>query len=597
MVRFKPTPTAPTPGTSQVWTDVITDRNGHVWTLHAPALCGQYVTGDWWVYGSVRVIDISPEPKTITDAQTGLPRFVNGSQINPSTADHLVNPNNPSAVSARQAFDEGMYYDSKKHGNEWAPFFNAQLKVTPPFNLDPGDSLVSTWTEVRAAGSRPQVQRAAILTCVSSIPDDDDFRPAYGKTKGPTFNYASVDLDADARKLDPTGTTPLALATVEGWFDGPWLAHIPGNQKREIAPGAWMPDYSREHTVRLSVGALTLMRNDLTAAQLKPLAAGMIQAAIDWYYMFQDVPDGAWMWATGAGQNNGVRPLLLLGGYLLGDATQFDALVGNEVNQPFHVAETSTGVYNYGIGGYGATRPGGQLKWAALGDPEWGSAQYVGEDGTLALHPFRYVDTTILWDQEDQPPIPYTPTPDQKEAVQYRRCCSANTWWGEALFILAAGLRSQWNTGLLDADAWFEYLDRYRIVESGKGGTLSFITQWPIEMWDLHRATYLPAVWTGTDAPYGTLEIDDTDSPYAALPEDEYIECDATSGNIVVDLPAVSNGKVFIVKKVDASANTVTVDGNGAETIDGAATQVLTTQYDTLVIRGVGGHWSITSTI
>jgi len=50
-------------------------------------------------------------------------------------------------------------------------------------------------------------------------------------------------------------------------------------------------------------------------------------------------------------------------------------------------------------------------------------------------------------------------------------------------------------------------------------------------------------------------------------------------------------GRIYVVKKFDASANTVTVDGAGTETIDGAATVVLSTQYARAVIQAVNGNW------
>lgn len=69
----------------------------------------------------------------------------------------------------------------------------------------------------------------------------------------------------------------------------------------------------------------------------------------------------------------------------------------------------------------------------------------------------------------------------------------------------------------------------------------------------------------------------------------------AASGAIVVNLPAAASaaGQVFNIKKIDSSANTVTIDPNGAETIDGAATSVLTAQYQSLQIQSNGSAWYI----
>jgi len=64
---------------------------------------------------------------------------------------------------------------------------------------------------------------------------------------------------------------------------------------------------------------------------------------------------------------------------------------------------------------------------------------------------------------------------------------------------------------------------------------------------------------------------------YSATQNDYFIPCDPTSGNITVSLPAASSvaSTVLAIRKVVAHANTVTIDPNGAETINGAATLVV----------------------
>lgn len=67
-------------------------------------------------------------------------------------------------------------------------------------------------------------------------------------------------------------------------------------------------------------------------------------------------------------------------------------------------------------------------------------------------------------------------------------------------------------------------------------------------------------------------------NPYAIVPTTGYnvYYVDATAGSIVVDFPtAVANGAWYVIKKIDASANTVTLNPNGSETIDGLSTQVI----------------------
>ena len=71
--------------------------------------------------------------------------------------------------------------------------------------------------------------------------------------------------------------------------------------------------------------------------------------------------------------------------------------------------------------------------------------------------------------------------------------------------------------------------------------------------------------------------------------------CDATAANITINLPAanVAHGWEYIVKKIDVSANTITLDGSGAETIDGAATLVIGTQWNAVHIHCDGTAWFV----
>jgi len=82
---------------------------------------------------------------------------------------------------------------------------------------------------------------------------------------------------------------------------------------------------------------------------------------------------------------------------------------------------------------------------------------------------------------------------------------------------------------------------------------------------------------------------------YTATANDGTIEVDATSGAVTITLPAVSGaaGRIYVIKKTDASANAVTVDPNASETIDGATTASLASQYSTITIQAnaAGTAW------
>ena len=87
-----------------------------------------------------------------------------------------------------------------------------------------------------------------------------------------------------------------------------------------------------------------------------------------------------------------------------------------------------------------------------------------------------------------------------------------------------------------------------------------------------------------------------SDSPYTANAlKDCTVIWDAAGGNCVQNLPAATgSGKIFYFKKIDASANTVTVAPNGTDTIDGAASYVLTAQYESVTVQDCAvGTWYV----
>ena len=69
----------------------------------------------------------------------------------------------------------------------------------------------------------------------------------------------------------------------------------------------------------------------------------------------------------------------------------------------------------------------------------------------------------------------------------------------------------------------------------------------------------------------------------------------ASTANITISLPdaATMPGKRVIVKKVDPTAYTVTLDAAGGDHIDGAAGQTITTQYGRVGVESDGVGWWI----
>lgn len=69
---------------------------------------------------------------------------------------------------------------------------------------------------------------------------------------------------------------------------------------------------------------------------------------------------------------------------------------------------------------------------------------------------------------------------------------------------------------------------------------------------------------------------------------------DTSAGDVTITLPSAAtagNGFGVTIKKTTADDNIVTIDGNGAETIDDSATITLVGQYQSVEIRCDGSNW------
>ena len=93
--------------------------------------------------------------------------------------------------------------------------------------------------------------------------------------------------------------------------------------------------------------------------------------------------------------------------------------------------------------------------------------------------------------------------------------------------------------------------------------------------------------------------IDSGDSPYTLAANDRYVASNSTAGAITVNLPAAATagaGRILDIKDShrQSTANNITIDGSGAETIDGAATHVIASNGAsvTIVCDGVS-NWEI----
>jgi hypothetical protein len=82
---------------------------------------------------------------------------------------------------------------------------------------------------------------------------------------------------------------------------------------------------------------------------------------------------------------------------------------------------------------------------------------------------------------------------------------------------------------------------------------------------------------------------------YTLTQDDRVIITDATAGPITLTLPKAvfSPSRQFDIKKIDITANIVTIDPDGSETIDGDPTMTLLSKDETVRIYCDGTEWFI----
>ena len=81
---------------------------------------------------------------------------------------------------------------------------------------------------------------------------------------------------------------------------------------------------------------------------------------------------------------------------------------------------------------------------------------------------------------------------------------------------------------------------------------------------------------------------------YTITMNDSILLCDSTGGDITITLlPAAKLIYKKITVKKTVAANNVIIDGDGSETIDGAATKTISNQWESLTIISDGSNWYI----
>lgn len=121
---------------------------------------------------------------------------------------------------------------------------------------------------------------------------------------------------------------------------------------------------------------------------------------------------------------------------------------------------------------------------------------------------------------------------------------------------------------------------------AGPAGTPVTVSDFPAEVRTRINAAELGSV-AGSG---GSINIVTATDDYTAT-DGDYVLGDATAGALTVTLPAPAANLTVSVKKVDTSADAVTIGTPGAETVDGEASMALTQAYQSRVFVCDGTDW------
>ena len=249
---------------------------GITWTFERPARVGQFVNGDWYVVGTVKIKTIDPSPhygneiprreldrmdKERPEAQ----RVRNGFMLNPP-------------AQMKVAYDSGV--------RNW---FDASLIQKLPVTMRPGDSLISTISMPKGlvihAQLRNNIERgvddsspirtAAVLTCVSEPQPPDAFRPAFCDRQQKTYLARNLK-----RELLPVATMTKSMPKIQQYIrftQRPWVGTCFFGFEEPVEN---MPQYGLEYGRVVGISAL-LLCTDIEPQQKEPLLVNFIQVGID----------------------------------------------------------------------------------------------------------------------------------------------------------------------------------------------------------------------------------------------------------------------------------------------------------------------------
>jgi hypothetical protein len=126
-----------------------------------------------------------------------------------------------------------------------------------------------------------------------------------------------------------------------------------------------------------------------------------------------------------------------------------------------------------------------------------------------------------------------------------------------------------------------------------EAASLGCRSPWEIELAKLALENRIATYLQGGGATRGTYRSVETTGNVQS--GDYLLLCNSTAGAVTVTLPpaALVPGRIYVFKRINAGANNVVVDGYASETIDGATTYTLSSQWAGVTVMSNGTAWFI----
>jgi hypothetical protein len=358
--------------------------------------------------GSVTIVNINPLPTSVNGRH--------GSVLNMPVSNNSLSP-----------------FDSRVAASRYAP----QLRVYPPFTMNPGDALISS-ISVNQIGDYPPwlregeeipespVRSVSVLTCLAQAVSPDAFRPSYAD-RAQKIYYAG-NLRRDLLPRLPKVPHMADISSYASHFRRPWLDICFFGFDAAVE---YQATYGRE--VGRSVGMATLLLTlDFTSAEKEQLLVNIVQYGIDLWGICHAGYSG---WPAHGGHGTGRKWPIIFAGLMLGDA---------EMRSP-----NTT---------YPALRFGEDMQ--TMMDNGWTGADvvYAGHQGVWNG---QAVSPTASWGpyEQLQPSVwatTFSGDANYHIGEDYRRCCTSIAWIGEGLAARILHAEQFWNHS-----PFFAYVDRW----------------------------------------------------------------------------------------------------------------------------------------